>query len=752
MLRSVLFRLMVSYTGLVFVLAIWTSAASYFFFQKRYNEELERIHLLKVRSIADDFSSKVIDYGKRIYLDTATELLQGTTGAFFGEDDGVAGNHAKLFLTYQSLGTLVGKYGESVESISLYYRKANVYLSFPFGIHFGDDPTNASYLEPFLEFLGQKTKMLWTNRPGATPALYRLFPILAEGDSGTVVVSVGFRPEVLRTLISADLEGPEDWRYLLDAEGKLICASSDATWNELFERELRRLPTESAEGSEARIVDLAGDQRLLVAHRISDSGWRLVAISPAKSLYSKGDSIRTTLALICAAAILLGLIISTFLSARIYNPLERLLVRIRQLFGADIPAPAGVSDEYGIIGYTIDGLATALDRSRPLIKQEVAAALLSGDIGRWGDPEETLSALRMGPFPQRMAACLVKVRPKRDELGDIEHRLLRYRIAELFEATEGWFALACVLPSGEIGLVRGGTEPDDVAEGFAEALKEIGEKFEADAWISVGETVSAPRSLRESFETARRVAAYAYFYPQRRLFSASDGFLARERKSAALDAGIFETLGEGLRRHDFNLAASAMGSAMDFARSDRASADACRRELARLARSLAEVQAELLPAESAAFRELAETAIASSADIQEFQDAVFADIALFNEKSAPSQEARLASAVAEVKRIIDGDLGGDLSLSRLGNSVGLSPGYLGKAFAAVAGTHLVDYVTERRLAEAARLLRESGDDVQAIGRLVGFNSPAYFIRRFKERFGRTPYDYRRAASGTPKAE
>jgi hypothetical protein len=83
------------------------------------------------------------------------------------------------------------------------------------------------------------------------------------------------------------------------------------------------------------------------------------------------------------------------------------------------------------------------------------------------------------------------------------------------------------------------------------------------------ETVSAPRSLRESFETARRVAAYAYFYPQRRLFSASDGFLARERKSAALDAGIFETLGEGLRRHDFNLAASAMGSAMDFARSDR---------------------------------------------------------------------------------------------------------------------------------------------------------------------------------------
>jgi hypothetical protein len=417
MLRSVLFRLMVSYTGLVFVLAIWTSAASNFFFQKRYNEELERIHLLKVRSIADDFSSKVIDYGKRIYLDTATELLQGTTGAFFGEDDGVAGNHAKLFLTYQSLGTLVGKYGESVESISLYYRKANVYLSFPFGIHFGDDPTNASYLEPFLEFLGQKTKMLWTNRPGATPALYRLFPILAEGDSGTVVVSVGFRPEVLRTLISADLEGPEDWRYLLDAEGKLICASSDATWNELFERELRRLPTESAEGSEARIVDLAGDQRLLVAHRISDSGWRLVAISPAKSLYSKGDSIRTTLALICAAAILLGLIISTFLSARIYNPLERLLVRIRQLFGADIPAPAGVSDEYGIIGYTIDGLATALDRSRPLIKQEVAAALLSGDIGRWGDPEETLSALRMGPFPQRMAACLVKVRPKRDELG-----------------------------------------------------------------------------------------------------------------------------------------------------------------------------------------------------------------------------------------------------------------------------------------------------------------------------------------------
>jgi len=167
---------------------------------------------------------------------------------------------------------------------------------------------------------------------------------------------------------------------------------------------------------------------------------------------------------------------------------------------------------------------------------------------------------------------------------------------------------------------------------------------------------------------------------------------------------------------------------------------------------MAVAQAEAFPAAAAEFRGRAERLALDSTDMDEFRNAVRASVADYRERLAAPPDERVAVVLAEVSRIIERDLSGDLSLPRLGEAVGLSPGYLGKMFKAAKGVHLVDYVTERRLTEAARLLSETGDDVQDIGRSVGFNTPAYFIRRFKQRYGRTPYEYRRTAANKPKPE
>jgi two-component system response regulator YesN len=93
------------------------------------------------------------------------------------------------------------------------------------------------------------------------------------------------------------------------------------------------------------------------------------------------------------------------------------------------------------------------------------------------------------------------------------------------------------------------------------------------------------------------------------------------------------------------------------------------------------------------------------------------------------------------------NLGGDLSLDRVGDAVAVSPGYLGKIFKEETGRNYIAYVTDARLEEAARLLVGSREPIQEISRRSGFNTPAYFIRLFKARFGLTPLDYRRNAAG-----
>jgi len=68
-----------------------------------------------------------------------------------------------------------------------------------------------------------------------------------------------------------------------------------------------------------------------------------------------------------------------------------------------------------------------------------------------------------------------------------------------------------------------------------------------------------------------------------------------------------------------------------------------------------------------------------------------------------------------------------------------------KTFKKVAGTTLIAYLNHVRLANGARLLRESSLSVADIASAVGFADQSYFDKRFKRAFGRTPMAFRLGA-------
>jgi AraC-like DNA-binding protein len=101
--------------------------------------------------------------------------------------------------------------------------------------------------------------------------------------------------------------------------------------------------------------------------------------------------------------------------------------------------------------------------------------------------------------------------------------------------------------------------------------------------------------------------------------------------------------------------------------------------------------------------------------------------------------------LAEVFEVIEQRYRERLSLRDIAREVSLTPGYLTTAVRQRTGRTVLEWIAERRLAEARRLLVETDRSVEEIARAVGYHDAGYFIRSFRRAHAVTPLTWRRAA-------
>ena len=100
--------------------------------------------------------------------------------------------------------------------------------------------------------------------------------------------------------------------------------------------------------------------------------------------------------------------------------------------------------------------------------------------------------------------------------------------------------------------------------------------------------------------------------------------------------------------------------------------------------------------------------------------------------------------LAEVFGFIEERYGEPISLKDVAKAVGLSAGYLTTVVGRKTGRTVLEWITERRMAEARRLLMETDLPVEEISRRVGYGDSGYFVRTFRRAHGATPLGWRRA--------
>ena len=128
------------------------------------------------------------------------------------------------------------------------------------------------------------------------------------------------------------------------------------------------------------------------------------------------------------------------------------------------------------------------------------------------------------------------------------------------------------------------------------------------------------------------------------------------------------------------------------------------------------------------------------------RDCQVQDCRLVHFSPESNEEAALgADALADkIRRYVEANLGGDLTLTNISRQVYYNPSYISRIFKQETGTNLTDHIVEKRLARAVRLLETGDANIYRIAESCGFDSPQYFATVFKKRLGKTPQEFRDA--------
>ena len=84
-----------------------------------------------------------------------------------------------------------------------------------------------------------------------------------------------------------------------------------------------------------------------------------------------------------------------------------------------------------------------------------------------------------------------------------------------------------------------------------------------------------------------------------------------------------------------------------------------------------------------------------------------------------------------------------LSVKTISEKLFIAPTTLAKHFHEEVGINIGQYIDHIVFAQAKKLLIQTDIPIQTISDRLGFCDRFYFSRRFKEKFGMTPYKYRK---------
>ncbi|AHC15742.1 response regulator transcription factor [Salinispira pacifica] len=103
--------------------------------------------------------------------------------------------------------------------------------------------------------------------------------------------------------------------------------------------------------------------------------------------------------------------------------------------------------------------------------------------------------------------------------------------------------------------------------------------------------------------------------------------------------------------------------------------------------------------------------------------------------------------IRQVLLYIDENFQRQFSLEEAALHCNVSPQHLSRSFSSHMGISFVDYLTQMRVQEGIRLMKQGKQNISEVARLCGYSDPNYFSRIFKKVHGSTPSAFIQSLQG-----
>ncbi|WP_176835414.1 helix-turn-helix domain-containing protein [Paenibacillus sp. cl123] len=559
--------------------------------------------------------------------------------------------------------------------------------------------------------------------------------------------------------------------FIIDKEGMAISHPQLTKVNTRLTDEGDYIDKVLAGPDRGYFMDEVDGRKSLITYRKSDTtfGWTYVSVGDYEELLWNFSKLTRVIAMMTFIFILVSLVIAVWLTRNMYKPLLRLLRKVRTA-GEPHPEPE-VLGEYEYLNRKFDSLVSNVHELQasvrgnlPALRADLLKRLLKGELMSEEEAAEQIANLHIrledGPF----VVVILRLCGYRELAGKRSVRdmsLLRFALmnisAETFdpelrtEVVDGESDHIAVIVSipVETGTAEG-AQPQQTLETvrrlLADVQKHAQHYLNVVLTAAVGQPVEARRQLHLSYAGALQSSEYRLIYGKSAILLHSE-LAAIPRAPYAypfeLEKRLLEAVRSGERDKALELLEDAIAGICRF------TYDEILLSLTQLALALSEQGSHAAPPGEDDIRLSYKTIMQEMAGCDDLDDVRNWFVRLTSQLTELFKERREHKNMELIRRIQQfveerfRDAG--LNVEAVSEHVGLSPNYVRTIFKSHTEQSLSVYISERRFAEARRMLVETDLHANKIAELVGFGSGKYFYSAFKKASGQTPDDYRKTA-------
>ncbi|MFD0676241.1 MULTISPECIES: helix-turn-helix domain-containing protein [unclassified Paenibacillus] len=550
--------------------------------------------------------------------------------------------------------------------------------------------------------------------------------------------------------------------YTVDAKGEVLFNSKVRSDQDELINSVKETITEKVKRIEAQegylkeMIDGRSYQIVFTSSNVNN--WKYISVVPTAFITEKASKIREftfVVAMICLAG---GLIMSYFLTNRIYRPINKIVGYISLLGRKHSDGQDHLKeDELGFIDriinyvyYENQSLRDSFEKNLPALRQKFLYDLIEGRVSSANMQELTEEIQMEFNYDSFQIIVFETVDfSLEDKISPRYHDILEIIDGMVAEADNAHVVVKSIRKRNDkvitlLNLSHHSPKPEIIYDFIQKVTSYFEREHSRTFTVGIGNIYRSAEEVPLSYVEALSALQYKIVKGEGSVIFVDEVGKMSERSliysietekhiincvktgnMTALQHHLLALWGENLKEGDFtpeiitNLFQALVGTAI---------------------RTIYEVQSTAEEIFGDSFDLYKEVNLHSRLqDKKQFIERIFRNISEWIQQKQQGQHTKLFN---QIKEYVENNYHIDLSLTILGENIGLSPSYLSSIFKEITGMNFVDYINTRRVEQAKLMLRQTNETVVEISDKVGFTNSNTFIRVFKRHEGITPGQFR----------